>query len=79
MEKRIAELSVVEFEELIESTIDRRLEVWLVQLMDALGSSQEEETAELQPEFAASLQRSLDQARTGQSIDLKSFRNDIGQ
>lgn len=79
MEKRIAELSVLEFEELVESAIDRRLEVWLTQLMDALGSSQEEETAEFQPEFAAELRRSLEQANSGQTMNLKRFRQEIGK
>ena len=72
-------LSVEEFEELVERTIDRRLEVWLTQLMDALIGSQEEKSAELQPEFAASLRRSLEQARSGEGIDLQTFREQIGR
>ena len=77
MEKALRELSAGEFEELVERTIDRRLEVWLTQLVDALISLQEEESAELQPEFAASLKRSLEQARLGKGIDLETFRDQI--
>ncbi len=36
MDKTLAELSTGEFEALIERTIDRRLSVWLTQLLDAL-------------------------------------------
>ena len=79
MEKAWEALSAEEFEELIERTIDRRLEVWLTQLMDALIDLQEEESAELQPEFAASLRRSLEQARSGEGIDLETFRDQIGR
>jgi hypothetical protein len=39
---------------------------------------EEEEGAEL-AEFAASLRRALEQARSGDGIDLKSFRDQIGQ
>ena len=79
MERALAALSAEEFEQLVERTIDRRLEVWLTQLMDALMGLQEEKSAELQPEFAASLRRSLEQARSGEGIDLKTFREQIGQ
>ncbi|MBL7182943.1 MAG: hypothetical protein ISS50_00670 [Anaerolineae bacterium] len=72
-------LSAKEFEELVERTIDRCLEVWLTQLMDALIDLQEEKSAEVQPEFAASLRRSLEQARSGEGIDLKTFREQIGR
>lgn len=121
MERALATLSSEEFEELIERTIDRRLEAWLTQLMDALTGWQTtdednlerfigmwadftpeedrvfqtilEERAsyfsgreielgkgtELQPEFAASLRQSLEQARSGEGIDLRSFRDQIGR
>ena len=80
MEKALQALSAKEFEELVERTIDRRLEVWLTQLMDAfIGLQDDEEDAELQPEFAASLRRALEQARSGQGIDLKTFRDQIGR
>jgi hypothetical protein len=79
MEKTLGTLSEKEFEELVERTIDRRLEVWLTQLADALIGWQEEEGAELEPEFAASLRRALEQARSGEGIDLKSFRDQMGQ
>jgi hypothetical protein len=78
MEKTLGALSAKEFEELVERTIDRRLEVWLTQLADAWIGWQEEESAEL-PEFAASLRRALEQARSGEGIDLKSFRDQMGR
>jgi hypothetical protein len=79
MEKTLGALSTKEFEELVERTIDRRLEVWLTQLVDAWMGWQEEESAELQPEFAASLRRALEQARSGEGIGLKSFRDQMGR
>ena len=79
MEKALEALSAKEFEELVERTIDRRLEAWLIQLMDAFVGLRDEEEAELQPEFAASLRRSLDQARSGEGMDLETFRKQIGR
>jgi hypothetical protein len=79
MERALGVLSAEEFEELIERTIDRRLEVWLTQLMDALIGWQAEDSTELEPEFAASLRRSLEQARSGEGVDLQTFREQIGQ
>jgi len=78
MEKTLTELSTREFEELVERTIDRRLEVWLTQVLDALTSLSEEEHTELRPEFAASLRRALEQARSGEGIDVKTFQYQIG-
>lgn len=80
MEGTLGTLSAEEFEGLVERTIDRRLEVWLTQLMDALiDSEEEEESADLHPEFAASLRRSLEQARSGEGVDLQTFREQIGR
>jgi len=80
MQKAARELSAEELERLIERTIDRRLQVWLTQLADALLSLEDgEEGAELRPEFAASLRRSLAQARSGEGIDLETFREQIGR
>ena len=79
MEKALGALSTEEFEELVERTTDRRLEVWLTQLMDALVGWQAEDSTELQPEFAASLRRSLEQARSGEGIALTTFREQIGR
>jgi len=79
MEKTLVELSTEEFEEIVERTIDKRLQVWLAQLMDALLSLPEEDNAELQPEFAASLRLSLEQARSSEGVDLKSFRTQVGR
>ena len=79
MERALGTLSAKEFEELVEHTIDRRLGVWLTQLMDALIGLQDEQDAELRPEFASSLRRSLQQARAGEGIDLETFREQLGQ
>ena len=65
MEKALETLSTREFAELVEHTIDKRLEVWLTRLMDALIGLQVEEDAELQSEFAASLRCSPERARAG--------------
>ena len=71
-------LSKQELKELVEHTIDRRMEVWLVQLTDALIGTSEEELP-LQPEFAASLRRSLEQARSGKGVSLDTFREQLGR
>ncbi len=79
MQKTIGELSTQEFENLIEQAIDKRFNVWLGQLLDALSGSGDEEDEEFRPEFAESLRRSLEQARSGEGIDLKAFREQIGR
>lgn len=79
MERALGTLSTEEFEGLVERAVDRRLEVWLTQLMDALIGWEEEESAELRPEFAASLRRSLEQARSGEGVNLQTFREQIGR
>lgn len=71
-------LTKQELKDLVERTIDRRMEVWLAQLTDALVGMSEEELP-LQPEFAASLRRSLEQARTGEGTDLATFREQLGR
>ena len=71
-------LSKEEFKELVEHTIDHRMEIWLVQLTDALIGTSEDELP-LQPEFAAALGRSLEQARSGECIDLDTFRKQLGR
>jgi len=71
-------LSKQELEDLIEHTIDRRMEAWLVQLTDALVGASEDGLA-LQPEFVASLRRSLEQARAGEGMGLDSFREQLGR
>ena len=59
MGETLADLSREEFEKLVERAIDRRLDVWLIQFMDALTGSQEEDERGLRPEFAVSLKCSL--------------------
>jgi len=70
-------LTKQELKDLVERTIDRRMEVWLAQLTDALVDMSEEELP-LQPEFAASLRLSLEQARSGAGVDLDAFREQLG-
>ena len=41
MSKTLDQLSTNEFETLLERAVDRRLEVWMAQLMDALTSMDE--------------------------------------
>ena len=77
MNKTLNQLSANEFEDLVERAVDRRLEVWMTQLMDALTSI-DEPASELHPEFAESLRKSIQQSETGEGIDLKSFRDEIG-
>lgn len=79
MDRTLTELSADEFEELIERTIDKRMAVWLTQLLDALADFPEEEDAELQPDFAASLRRSIEQAQAGEEISLQEFRSQLNQ
>jgi len=56
----------------------KALNAWFTQLMDALTGLQEEEGAELQHEFAASLRCAMEQARSGEGIDLQTFRYQSG-
>ena len=77
MARTLAELTVKEFQELVERTVDRRFEVWLTQLMDALERLGDENGEGLRPEFAASLRRAVDQAGSGQGTTLKAFRREL--
>jgi len=79
MNTTLQDLSTEEFEQLIERAIDRRLQVWLEQVLDALAVLDDEDKAVLHPEFAESLRRSIAQARAGEGMDLKSFRQQIGR
>ena len=76
MNKTLSQLSTNEFETLVERAVDKRLEVWMTQLMDALTSI-DEPAGELRPEFAESLRKAIKQSQTGEGMDLKSFRDEI--
>ena len=76
MVRVIGELSIDEFEVLVERAIDRRLAVWLTQLMDALSGELAQDEGELRPDFVAALRQSLKEARDGQTVDLVGFRRD---
>jgi hypothetical protein len=73
------ELSTEQVEQLIERTIDRRLQVWLEQVLDALANSDDEDKTALRPEFAESLRRSRAQAQAEEGLDLKAFREQIAR
>lgn len=77
METTLADLSPHELEELITAAIDRRMEVWLTQLLDAVGGEQEEDVAELQPEFEVSLKAALTQAKSNDVISLDDYRRQL--
>ena len=79
MQTALAELSAEQFEQLIERAIDRRFEVWLGQLLDALDGDGEEDSAKLRPEFAQSLKKSIEQAHHGEGLDLRTFREQLTQ
>ena len=79
MDKTVADMSSAEFEDLVERAVDRRLEVWLTQLMDALLGSEEGEGVEFKAEFAEALRQSAQQATAGQGKSLKDFRAQIGR
>lgn len=46
-------------------------------LLDALADFPEEEDADLQPDFATSLRRSIEQTQAGEEIDLREFRAEL--
>lgn len=77
METTLANLSPDDLEELITSAIDRRMEVWLTQLLDAIGDERGEDEVELKPEFEASLKAALDQAKSGDVMPLDDFRRQL--
>ncbi|HIE55640.1 MAG TPA: hypothetical protein EYP90_10735 [Chromatiaceae bacterium] len=77
MDKTISTMSPQEFETMVEQAIDRRMQVWLTQLFDALGGFKEEDNAPLQPDFTVALERSIEQARAGNVIDINDFRKSL--
>lgn len=79
MSTTVGELSVEQMEYLIERAVDRRLRVWLEQVLDALIALDEEERADLRPEFAEALRRSIVQAQKGEGVDLQTFRERLGR
>ncbi len=79
MSTTLKDLSAEQVEQLIERTIDRRLQVWLEQVLNALTVSDDEDKTALRSDFAESLRRSLAQARAGEGVDLKSFREQIAR
>ena len=79
MGHKLTDLSVEEFEALVERAVERRLSVWLEQLLDVLDGDSDEDDAELRPAFAAALRRSMQQAKHREAIDLQTFRTQIGR
>ncbi len=76
MNKTLNQLSTNEFETLVERAVDKRLEVWMTQLMDALTSI-DEPASELRLEFAESLRKAIKQSQAGEGMDLMFFRDEI--
>jgi len=76
--KTVGELRIEELQRIIEQTIDRRLSVWLIQLLDALTTLEDEEGALLRPEFEESLRQALEEADSGDVLDLEAFRRQSG-
>jgi len=79
MSTALKDLSTEQVEQLIERTIDRRLQVWLEQVLDALAGLDDEDKAALRPDFAEALRRSRAQALAEEELDLKAFREQIGR
>lgn len=79
MDGTIADLSTAEFERIVEQTIDRRMQVWLTQILDAISEMEDEKNSELQTEFAESLRRSIKQADAKQGVSLSALRNQLRQ
>jgi len=76
--KTVGELRIEELQRIIEQTIDRRLSVWLIQLLDTLTTLEDEEGALLRPEFEESLRQALEEADSGDVLDLEAFRRQSG-
>jgi len=77
VQKTVGDLPTEELQRIIEQTIDRRLSVWLTQILDALTALEDEERAPLRPEFADSLRRALEHADTGDVVELEAFRRQL--
>ena len=77
METLVADLSPHKLEELISRAIDRHMQVWLTQLLDAIGDVREGDEAELQPEYQTALKSALSQAQGGDVMSLDDFRNQL--
>ena len=73
MDATIADLSPRELETLITDVIDRRMHVWLTQLLDAIGEHQDENDEEMLPAFEASLRKAIQQANEGEVVSLDEF------
>ena len=80
MEEDVVVLAPDELEVMVERAVDKRMEVWLTQLADALWELDDDEAhLTLRPEFAEALRRSLAQARAGETVDLETFRQQLGR
>ena len=73
LDATIADLSPHELENLITDVIDRRMNVWLTQLLDAIGERQEENDAEMLPAFENALRKAIQQADEGEVVSLDAF------
>jgi len=73
MDATIADLSPHELESLISNVIDRRMQVWLTQLLDAIGEQQDEDEGDMLPAFESSLRKAIQQAEEGDVLSLDEF------
>lgn len=78
-DQTLAELTVNEFENMLDSSMDKRLQVWWTQLADAIGGLQGDDDGAIQPEFSDSLKQAILQSQAGEGIDLHSFRQQLGR
>jgi hypothetical protein len=77
--RTLRQLTVDEFEEVLKRTVETCFEVWFTPLMDALVGVSGANGDEFRPEFAASLRRSLEQAKSGVGTPLETFRSKLGR
>jgi hypothetical protein len=78
MSKQLHDLSPEDLDALIDRAVDRRLGVFMQQLLDAIPGAEDEDGADFAPEFATSLRRSIERASRGDGISLRTFREQIG-
>ena len=76
-DKTLAELTVNEFKNILNSSMDKRLQVWWTQLADAIGGLRDDDNGAIQPEFSDSLKQAILQSQAGEGIDLRTFRQQL--
>lgn len=77
MSDTVATLSTNELEALIARVIDERMQFWLERILDALSDWEAEEKEEFREDFTLLLERSIEQAKSGDHISLSAFREQL--